>query len=391
MNTNKNYDVIFAGGGIMACATAYNLLKRDNSLQILIVERDSTYDRSATVRSDGNMRIQFNLEANIRISQYGMEVMKTFSEEFGVPDVGFRQQGNLYLVDEPGRAMAESGLAIQQSLGCDVEWLNREQIVKEYPLLRLPDNVVGATLGRKDGSMSPRDVLLAYRKKAVELGSTIIEAEVAELLAEGQQMTGVRTTNGDVYHSPIVFNSAGSWAKPLAEPLGVALPVSSIKREVYAVEVDVHHERILPMLLLPTGQFIFHEGGGSFVTGGSRPDDPITYDDFSWTKARFEAYMWENLATYLPNFDRLRVVSGWAGLYAVNTFDGNAILGEWPSLKGHYCVNGFSGHGFQQAHAVGRYLAELVLGLPHALDLSVFSASRIVENKPVYENPSRLI
>lgn len=387
----RNFDVILAGGGIMGCAIAYHLLKRDGQLRVLMVERDSTYVRSSTVLSDGNTRVQFNLEPNIKMSLYGLEVLAGFGEEFGVADVGFRQQGNLYLVDEPGREAAEKGLAIQQRLGCGVEWLDREEIVVEYPLLELPENVVGGTLGRQDGSMSPRDVLLAYRKRAVELGATIVEGEVAELLKEGQQMTGLRMANGDVYHSRRVFNVTGAWARRLAVPLGVDLPVVPIKREVYAVETDVAREAILPMLLLPTGQFVFHEGGGGFVTGGARPGDPLTYDDFSWSKTRFEEQMWEGLVTYLPSFDRLRVVNGWAGLYAVNTFDGNAILGEWPELKGYYCANGFSGHGFQQCHAVGRYLAELVLGLPHALDLSVFSASRILEGRPVYENPSRLI
>jgi len=27
---------------------------------------------------------------------------------------------------------------------------------------------------------------------------------------------------------------------------------------------------------------------------------------------------------------------GWAGLYAVNTLDANAIIGEWPELMGFY-------------------------------------------------------
>ncbi|MFQ5486770.1 MAG: NAD(P)/FAD-dependent oxidoreductase, partial [Desulfobacterales bacterium] len=68
-----------------------------------------------------------------------------------------------------------------------------------------------------------------------------------------------------------------------------------------------------------------------------------------------------------------------------NTLDGNAILGEWPEIRGFFLANGFSGHGLQQAPAVGRYLSELIIGKPPTLDLSIFRPERILENKPLNE------
>ena len=75
----------------------------------------------------------------------------------------------------------------------------------------------------------------------------------------------------------------------------------------------------------------------------------------------------------------------------MNTLDGNAILGEWPELSGFFLANGFSGHGFQQCHAVGRYLAERILNIDPLLDLSRLGPQRIVDGEPVYENAGRLI
>lgn len=395
MSTKNTYDVLLAGGGIMGCAIAYHLLKRDPTLRVLIVERDSAYTRASTTLSDGNTRIQFNLKQNIQISLYGLEVLSTFAEEFATkehtPVINFRQQGNLYLVSEAGREFAQQGVALQKSLGCEIEWLEPDQIRDLYPLYPGSDTVVGATFGRKDGTMSPRDVLLGYRRKAIELGVTIIEAEIAELLKEGEQMTGLRLTSGEVYQAPIVANVTGAWAPLLAETVGVDLPIKAIKREVYSVMVPRSFDKILPMFLLPNGQYLFHEGGNNHVTGGALPEDPVTYTDFSWSADRFKQKLWEGLVEYLPDFDRLKLTNGWSGLYDVNTLDGNAILGEWPTLQGYYCANGFSGHGFQQAHAVGRYLAELMLGQTPTLDLSIFSPQRILDQRPVYENPARLI
>jgi glycine/D-amino acid oxidase-like deaminating enzyme len=96
--------------------------------------------------------------------------------------------------------------------------------------------------------------------------------------------------------------------------------------------------------------------------------------------------LWPELAEFVPAFDTLKLVRGWAGLYAENTLDGNAILGEWPELKGFYLANGFSGHGLQQGPAVGRYLCELITGQTPTLDLSIFHAERILENRPLSEH-----
>ena len=387
------YDVILVGGGVMGCATATYLLKADENLQVAIVEMDPTYARSSTTLSDGNHRIQFNLKENILMSLYGLEVLETFAEDMAVdgdqPDIAFRRQGNLYLVDEGGRPEAEQGLALQQSLGCQVEWLAPAEVIQRYPLLD-PVGCVGATFGASDGTMDPHAVLMAYKNKAVSLGARFIQAEVVGLLKDDNQVTGVRLASGEKLAAKYVVNCAGAWAAQLAKTAGITLPVQPVKRQVFVVETEARPEGILPLILLPSGLYLIHEGGGHFMCGKSLPDDPIAFE-FTWDQGIFEDKLWPELVEYIPSFDRLRVASGWAGLYAVNTLDGNAILGEWPELKGFYLANGFSGHGFQQCHAVGRYLTELILGHPPTLELSLFSPARILEDKPVFESQRRLI
>jgi len=181
-----------------------------------------------------------------------------------------------------------------------------------------------------------------------------------------------------------VVNCAGAWAAQIAATAGVELPVVPIKRQVFALDTAVKPEGPLPLTVLPSGMYFRTETGGIILLGKSMTEDPAGFN-FSWDEKRFMEILWPELAEFVPAFDRLKLVRGWAGLYAVNTLDGNAILGQWPEIKGFYLANGFSGHGLQQAPAVGRYLTELILDQPLALDLKIFSPQRILEQKPLNE------
>ena len=150
------------------------------------------------------------------------------------------------------------------------------------------------------------------------------------------------------------------------------------------LQTATNPEENYPLTVFPSGLYLIQEHHGQFMCGKSLEDDPVGFD-FGWNHDKFMDVLWPELVEYVPAFERLKVISGWAGLYAVNHFDGNVVLGEWPELAGFMLINGFSGHGFQQCHAVGRYLAETILGVEPFLDLSIFSPKRLLENKPIFE------
>jgi len=393
MEIKTTYDAIMVGGGVMGCATAYYLLKKDPQLKVAIIEKDPTYEFNSTVLSDANIRLQFNVKENIQISLYGLEVLKTFADDMAVdgvkPDIAFRQQGNLFLADQAGKEASLQGVATQQSLGCPVEWLTPEEIKERFPLFDV-EKLAGGGFCVLDGTMDAEAVLMAYKNKAVELGAEYITGEVTSILKTDGQVSGVRLASGDELFTDFVVNSAGAWAQVLAKTLDIELPVDPVKRQVFVLETQVKTDVVYPLTVFPSGLYLIQEQNNIFMSGKILPDDPIGFE-FSWNRQVFIDHLWPDLFEYIPEFDQLKVIRGWAGLYAVNTFDGNAILGEWPHLKGFMLANGFSGHGFQQCHAVGRYLAELILGHDISLDLSIFSPQRILEDKPVFESEHKLV
>ncbi len=382
-----NTDILIIGGGIMGSATAYSLLLADKRLKVVVMEKDFSYTRASTALSMSNARIQFSLKQNVQISQYAFEALERFEEEMRVgdkrPRIGFKREGNLFVVDEKGLESATSAFQIQKDLGCDILWQNPEEIATNYPLYDMK-GYVGGSFGPQDGYFDAYATLMGYRAKAVAMGAHYVEDEVIKIQASNNQVTGVDLASGNAIGAEIVVNCAGAWAGQIAKTAHVDLPIDPVKRQVFVLDTTVKPEQPLPLTVLPSGLYFRTETGGHILLGKSMHEDSVGFD-FSWDEKRFYEILWPELAEFVPAFDTLKLIRGWAGLYAVNRMDSNAILGEWPEIRGLFLANGFSGHGLQQAPAVGRYLSEVILGKEPVLDLSLFSPRRILEEKPLTE------
>lgn len=378
----------------MGWATAYHLIELDSGLDVTVLERDPSLRRSSTTLSDGNVRIQFNLEENIAISQYGIECLESFPDTMAtggfVPDPRMRKQGNLFLVDADGRGDALEGLSTQQQMGCNSEWLEMDVISDRFPALASED-FVGGTFGPDDGSVDPHAVVEGYRRKALAGGAHSETIEVGTLVVSGDRIRGVRSVDGMMLDADVVVVCAGAWSTELLATAGVQIPVDPVMRTVYVVAGDVPGADALPSVFLPSGVYAIPERDGTFFMAWSTEADPVGFDFTPAPRSRFYDLIWPELVTALPAFDRLEVVGSWAGLYAQNRLDANAIIGEWPGITGLMQATGFSGHGFQQCHAVGRHLAELILERQPSLDLTRLGPERIVVSEPLHEHAGRII
>lgn len=386
--------VLIVGGAAMGWATAHHLLRLEPKLDVTVIEKDLTLSRSSTMLSDGNVRVQFNREENIAMSIYAMDCLESFADEMAVsgfsPDPQPRQHGNLFLVDPGGEQDAMAGLAVQQRLGCDSAWLDMETISARWPALA-SDRLVGGTFGPRDGSFDTNAVVEGYRRKSMEAGAKLIEGTVDELALSGDRVGGVGLEGGTSMGADVVVVCAGAWSTELLATAGVDIPVEPVMRTVYVVAGDVDRSESLPHTFLPSGVYVIREQDARFLIAWSTDEDPVGFDFTPAPRSRFYDIIWPALVADLPAFDRLEVISSWAGLYAQNRLDANAIIGEWPGIHGLYQATGFSGHGFQQCHAVGRHLAELICQRPTSFDLSRLGPERIVAGEPFLEHSGRII
>jgi glycine/D-amino acid oxidase-like deaminating enzyme len=136
----------------------------------------------------------------------------------------------------------------------------------------------------------------------------------------------------------------------------------------------------------PTGVFCRPEGE-NFLTGCTPEYDPsVDPEDFEPRYSEFEEIIWPALAARSPAFEAIRFQNGWAGHYAYNTLDQNAVIGPHPEIANFLFANGFSGHGLQQAPAVGRAIAEwITLGRYDTIDMHELGFERILTGRPFTE------
>lgn len=116
----KNFDVVIVGGGVVGSASAYYLKKHGFAGSIAIIEQDTTWQSGCTARSAGGIRQQFSTPENIKLSLFGLNVVRNLKQEFGADaDVGFKEQGYLILATESGLPILEENQIVQLAEGAD--------------------------------------------------------------------------------------------------------------------------------------------------------------------------------------------------------------------------------------------------------------------------------
>lgn len=138
-------DVIIVGGGGMGSSIAYHLKGRvRDDLQIVVLERDKTYETASTPLSCGGMRQQFSIEENIMMSLYGAEFLQQSKQHFGDDvNVNFVKYGYLFLATEKSAAKLERNSKLQNRLGANNILLTQKKLKERFPWLNVDDLALG--------------------------------------------------------------------------------------------------------------------------------------------------------------------------------------------------------------------------------------------------------
>lgn len=382
-----NADVAIVGGGIMGCALAYWLTRFDPRIRVIVLERDPSYATASSALSAASIRQQFTTPVNIRISQASIAFLREAHELLQVegsrPDIGLQERGYLYVATASGLDALRRGHSIQADLGAEVKLLGKPELAARFPWLERADLVAGSLGLSGEGWFDGYALLQAFSSKARSQGVTYVRREVQGMVVKRGNIEALRLDNGDHVSTDLVVNAAGPWARAVGRLAGIDLPVAARRRTVYVIGCRTRMEPF-PLLVDPSGFWIRPEASGFIagITPGEDPDDAPLEPDYG----AFESVLWPALAHRVPAFEEAKLERAWAGYYEMNTFDHNGIVGFHPDVANLVLMNGFSGHGLQQAPIVGRGVAELIChGRFLTVDLTDLSFARIQQGKPLLE------
>ncbi|AGB43510.1 FAD-binding oxidoreductase [Mesorhizobium sp. CO1-1-7] len=382
------YDIVIIGGAIVGSSIAYYLREEGFSGSIALIERDPQFAHAATTLSMASIRQQFSIPQNIRLSQFTLKLFRRLKEEFGTDaDIGFREGGYLILAGEAGLPILKANHEAQVAEGADILLEDADQLTRRFPWLSAEGITAGAYGRTGEGWFDAHAMLMLFRKALRQKKIDFISASVTGVERQGDRVTGVSLDNGDRLEAGTVINAAGPNAGKVAALAQLSLPVEPRKRNVFVFDARDKFTD-MPLLVDPSGIYVRPEGS-VYLTGGAEPeegDGPADPGDFDVDWPLFEEVIWPVLATRIPAFEAIKATRAWAGHYDYNTLDQNAVIGPHPQVTNFLFANGFSGHGLQQAPAVGKALAELIVhGGYRTIDCSAFGYARVAEGRAFRE------
>ena len=320
---------------------------------VVLVERD-LLGSGSTSKSAGGFRTQFADRLNIEIA---LRSLDAFEQMDGID---LRQDGYLFLLDNDADVERfQTALALQHALGVPSRELSVDEALAIVPQLER-DGLLAAAYCDLDGRIAPEAVVQWYARGLV----VHQRCAVTGIDVRGDRIVAVETTEGRIETETVVC-CAGAWSHEVGALAGVDIPVRGEPRWIHFTEADGGLPPRLPLTIDFSTGFYFHREGPGLAFGGREQ----TLDALADPATR-----------RLPVLAALPVRASWWGYYEVSP-DHNAIVGEAAEPSRFLYATGFSGHGFQQAPAVGEHVAELVAGNEPILDLSPFSLERFARGE----------
>ena len=351
----RTADIAIIGAGVMGTSAAYHAAVQ--GADVVLIERD-TIGSGSTSKAAGGFRSQFSDELNVAMAVENVARLKRFSEEFDT-DIDFKQWGYLMLLRDDEMADFTAALEVQARYGVASRMLSPAEAAEIVPGIQIHD-LAGATYCPTDGYCTPEAVALGYGRAAARLGASIVQGcEVTGLGVADDAVTSVETTSGTVSVNSVIL-TAGVWSAPLAELVGLTLPITAVKRHVWLSDGPDPYPHKLPLTIDFATGFYFHREGKGLLIGGRE----ATLEEIA-----------PAALNRVPDMLDLEIRPGWWGFYEI-TPDHNALVGEARSPSRLFYAAGFSGHGFQQGPVVGEHLAQRALDQSTTFDLTAFDVVR---------------
>ena len=376
---SDSFDVVVVGGGLVGASTAFHLAARSD-LTVALVERGRICS-GGTASSCAIVRTHYSVPSNVALTVESLKIFDNFPSYLDDPEAecGFVRSGYLILAEEGTTSdKLIANMRMQQEFA-ETRAISHGEALKLHPLLDLTG--IGAVgYEPHSGYADPYLTTSGFERAARRRGVTVMtDLQVERLRTNGMRVTGIETKRG-VIDAGCVVCAIGPWTRMLTDSLGIETHLEVSRHTVLTLGTGDDYGRLLPVVkdLSTENKMYFRPStGGVVLVGTGDYGDPIVDPD-TMSEALdddFVLLQGSQIARRMSSFADAGLVDSWVGAYDI-TPDWNPVLGapkDWEQLVLAY---GFSGHGFKLAPAVGKILAQTVLGEASDVDIAAYHHGR---------------
>ena len=379
----ESADLVIVGGGCVGCSIALHVARLDQSLKIVLLERQHVA-WGATGKSTAIIRQHYSNPETARMALESLKVFESFASSVG-GECGFARTGFLLAVGENDASMLKRNVKMQRGLGIETSILQPTEITKLQPGVNVGD-VAAAAYEPRSGYADPVLTTQSFAAAATRLGVNLQEqTRVVEIIQTAGRVRGVKTESGEI-HADAVVNAANVWANQIMPRDHSRLPIRVLREQSCIFLKPATFETVLTVWGdFPQGMYFCPKGADRLLVGSLESNLPEIGDpDNSEEGVDYQTVQGysEKLVHRIPAMAHARWERGWSGSYDV-TPDWHPILDESEEVEGLYVAAGFSGHGFKLSPAIGKRMAEFIVKRHKPADLESFRSTRFKEGKPL--------
>ncbi|HEY4606729.1 MAG TPA: FAD-dependent oxidoreductase [Acidimicrobiia bacterium] len=401
----RTADVVVVGSGIIGASIAYQLA-RHGAGKVIALDKGAGPGEGSTGASSSICRCRYTYPEVVRLAFHGQESYRSWQAFTGLdnPRSGLQSTGVLWIMGEsPEKVAADADKLTGQ--GVKAEAIGPERLVDLFPSLStcaVEFDLTGETehvcvageaflFESEGGFAEPVGANQDLIEAAVEQGAQVeFNSRVTRVLKVDGRVTGVGLADGSEISAGLVINASGPWCNQLNSMAGADLRWTLTPTRIQTVYRSWPSELgDLPVAAdASTGIYFRPESRGQQILIGSvlaedeeeivpDPDDFKRSPDVGFTEMKLAAFHHR-----VPALEARGAISGIAGLYTINREDVHPVVGP-TGVDGFWVANGFSGHGFKLAPAVGSMIAQAVTGTWMEYDTDVPMSFFSVDREPV--------
>jgi 4-methylaminobutanoate oxidase (formaldehyde-forming) len=381
MTLPTDADAVVIGAGAFGFSAAYQLAKLGASRVVVIDQYEPATQVSP--KAAGLFKSIQASETKTRLSRLAMEIISGFEAETGIPMPHVRS-GSIFCARTPEHgSMIDAEVEDAQSWGVEAYRIDGAEARRLTGFLEGTGLLAAYHVPGDIYIEEPKSMLMAYRQAGERLGLRVIgHTPVMGVRTANGEVQAVVTAGGEI-RTPVVVDAAGVWSRRIGAMAGVDVPVQPMRHQLRITAPIAGIPADRPIVRMTDASGYVRPARGGLMVGGFEQDPlpmhPATIPGFTIDHVPVDSRVTDRfvdaMKSEIPALDGAAAQEERAGLFTM-TADGRLLAGPSSQVRGFWVATGCNGSGFSLSSAVGRVIAEWIVGGQPPFDMSLLDPNR---------------